>query len=101
MPPPVFGLGAGSGYSFYVQDRRNAGYVALQSATDSLAISLSQVPGLSYPFSSYQANVPQLDAVVDRAKAKAQGVSLIALYGTMQLDFCSSSFNYCYLFGLT
>ena len=101
MPPPVFGLGAGSGYSFYVQDRRNAGYGALQSATDSLAISLSQVPGLSYPFSSYQANVPQLDAVVDRAKAKAQGVSLNALYGTLQLYFGSQYINDFNLFGRT
>src|SRR5690625_5992153 len=29
MPPPVFGLGAGSGYWFYVRDRGDAGYVAL------------------------------------------------------------------------
>ena len=35
-----------------------------------------QTPGMGFPISSYQANVPQLDAEVDRVKAKAQGVPL-------------------------
>ena len=33
---------------------------------------------MGFPISSYQANVPQLDAEVDRVKAKAQGVPLTA-----------------------
>src|SRR5690606_21456937 len=46
MPPPVFGLGAGSGYSLYVQDRRAAGYGELQHATNALALAVSQEPGI-------------------------------------------------------
>ena len=101
MPPPVFGLGAGSGYSLYVQDRRAAGYGELQTATNALALAISQTPGMFYPFSSYQANVPQLDAVVDREKAKAQGVQLSDLYGTLQLYFGSQYINDFNLFGRT
>ncbi len=101
MPPPVFGLGAGSGYSLYVQDRRAAGYGELQNATNALALSISQTPGLFYPFSSYQANVPQLDAEVDREKAKAQGVRLSDLYSTLQLYFGSQYINDFNLFGRT
>ena len=101
MPPPVFGLGAGSGYSLYVQDRGAAGYGELQTATNTLALALSQTPGMFYPFSSYQANVPQLDAVVDREKAKAQGVQLSDLYGTLQLYFGSQYINDFNLFGRT
>lgn len=101
MPPPVFGLGAGSGYSLYVQDRRAAGYGALQTATDTLAGALSQTPGMFYPFSSYQSNVPQLDAEVDRAKAKAQDVRLDDLYGTLQLYFGSQYINDFNAFGRT
>lgn len=101
MPPPVFGLGAGSGYSLYVQDRRGAGYGALQTANNELAAAISQAPGLFYPFSSYQANVPQLDAEVDRAKAKAQGVRLDDLYGTLQLYFGSQYINDFNAFGRT
>jgi len=101
MPPPIFGLGAGSGYSLYVQDRTGAGYGELQTATNQLAGALSQTPGLSYPFSSYQANVPQLDAEVDRLQAKAQGVRLDDLFGTLQLYFGSLYINDFNLFGRT
>ncbi|HEA53511.1 efflux RND transporter permease subunit [Marinobacter antarcticus] len=101
MPPPIFGLGAGSGYSVYVQDRAGAGYGVLQNATNQLAGALSQEPGLSYPFSSYQANVPQLDAEVDRRQAKAQGVQLDDLFGTLQFYFGSLYINDFNLFGRT
>ncbi|WP_444936628.1 efflux RND transporter permease subunit [Microbulbifer sp. JMSA004] len=101
MPPPIFGLGAGSGYSLYVQDRRGAGYGELQSATNMLAGALSQASGLSYPFSSYQANVPQMDAEVDRLQAKAQGVRMDDLFGTLQLYFGSMYINDFNLFGRT
>lgn len=101
MPPPVFGLGAGSGYSLYIQDRRNAGYGQLQTATNELAQTLSQAPGMFYPFSSYQANVPQLDADVDRMQAKAQGVRLDDLFGSLQMYFGSQYINDFNLFGRT
>ena len=101
MPPPIFGLGAGSGYSLYLQDRNAAGYGALQNATHQLAGALSQTPGLSFPISSYQANVPQLDAVVDRAQAKAQGVQLDDVFGTLQLYFGSLYINDFNIFGRT
>ena len=101
MPPPVFGLGAGSGYSLYVQDRSGAGYGALQTATDALAMALSNTEGLNFPISSYQANVPQLDAVVDRMQAKAQGVRLDELFGALQLYFGSLYINDFNLFGRT
>ncbi|BDX18065.1 multidrug efflux RND transporter permease subunit OqxB [Halopseudomonas aestusnigri] len=101
MPPPVFGLGAGSGYSLYIQDRRGNGYGALQQATDGLAMQLSQTPGLSFPITSYQANVPQLDAEVDRLQAKAQGVRLDELFGTLQLYFGAQYINDFNLFGRT
>ena len=79
------GLGAGSGFSLYVQDRNREGYAALQTATTELATAISQEPGFQYPISSYQANVPQLDAVVDRTKAKAQGVAVTDLFDTLQV----------------
>ncbi|WP_226644829.1 efflux RND transporter permease subunit [Microbulbifer variabilis] len=101
MPPPIFGLGAGSGYSLYVQDRSGAGYGELQNTTNMLAGALSKASGLSYPFSSYQANVPQMDAEVDRLQAKAQGVRMDDLFGTLQLYFGSMYINDFNLFGRT
>lgn len=101
MPPPIFGLGAGSGYSVYVADRNGLGYGPLQSATDELAGALGQTSGLNRPISSYQANVPQLDAVVDRLQAKSQGVRLDDLFGTLQLYFGSLYINDFNVFGRT
>ncbi|HST46143.1 MAG TPA: efflux RND transporter permease subunit, partial [Luteimonas sp.] len=70
MPPPILGLGNGSGYSLFVEDRGNLGYGALQSAVQAFQGAAAQTPGMGFPISSYQANVPQLDATVDRTKAK-------------------------------
>src|SRR5690606_25376701 len=76
MPAPIQGLGNGSGYQLFIQDRADLGYGALQDAVDGMTGAVAQTPGMGFPISSYQANVPQLDAVVDRARAKALGVPL-------------------------
>ncbi|MEZ5521119.1 MAG: multidrug efflux RND transporter permease subunit [Dokdonella sp.] len=101
MPPPIFGLGSGSGYSMYVQDRNGLGYGELQNAANNLAGAIGQTPGMGRPISSYQANVPQLDAKVDRVKAKAQGVSLTSLFETLQVYLGSSYVNDFNRFGRT
>ena len=101
MPPPIFGLGSGSGYSMYVQDRNGLGYGELQNAANNLAGAIGQRPGMGRPISSYQANVPQLDAKVDRVKAKAQGVSLTSLFETLQVYLGSSYVNDFNRFGRT
>lgn len=101
MPPPILGLGQGSGYSLYVHDRAGLGYGALQTAINTLSGSIMQTPGMHFPISSYQANVPQLDVKVDRDKAKAQGVSLTALFSTLQTYLGSSYVNDFNRFGRT
>ncbi len=101
MPPPILGLGQGSGYSLFVQDRAGLGYGALQDAINGLSASITQTPGLLFPISTYQANVPQLDAQVDRVKAKAQGVPLTELFDTLQTYLGSSYVNDFNRFGRT
>ncbi|ALN89244.1 efflux RND transporter permease subunit [Lysobacter gummosus] len=101
MPPPILGLGTGSGYALYVQDRDGQGYGALQSALNDYNAAIAQVPGLGYPISTYQANVPQLDARVDRLKAKAQGVPLSEVFDTLQTYLGSAYVNDFNRFGRT
>ncbi|HST45146.1 MAG TPA: efflux RND transporter permease subunit, partial [Luteimonas sp.] len=101
MPPPIQGLGNGSGWSLFVEDRDNLGYGALQTAVQSFQGAASQTPGLGFPISSYQANVPQLDATVDRTKAKAQGVALTDLFDTLQTYLGSAYVNDFNQFGRT
>ncbi|UNK48314.1 multidrug efflux RND transporter permease subunit [Lysobacter sp. S4-A87] len=101
MPPPILGLGNGSGYQMFIEDRGNLGYGALQNAVNSFQGAVSQTPGMGFPISSYQANVPQLDAEVDRVKAKAQGVPLTELFDTLQTYLGSAYVNDFNQFGRT
>ncbi len=101
MPPPIQGLGNGSGWSLFVEDRTRLGYGQLQGAVQAFQGAASQTPGLGYPISSYQANVPQLDAEVDRVKAKAQGVPLTELFDTLQTYLGSAYVNDFNMFGRT
>jgi len=101
MPPPIQGLGNGSGYSLFIEDRANLGYGALQSAVGAFQGAAAQTRGLGFPITSYQSNVPQLDAEVDRVKAKAQGVPLTELFDTLQTYLGSAYVNDFNLFGRT
>ncbi|MET4580040.1 efflux RND transporter permease subunit [Ottowia thiooxydans] len=84
MPPPIEGLGNGSGYSLFLEDRAGLGYAALQQALNAFQAEIAKTPGMHYPVSSYQSNIPQLEVKVDRTKAKAQGVALNDLFQTLQ-----------------
>jgi multidrug efflux pump len=101
MPPPIMGLGQGSGYSFFIEDRAGLGYGALQDAVTALSGTIAQTPGMHFPITTYQANVPQLDAQVDRVKAKAQGVPLTELFDTLQIYLGSTYVNDFNRFGRT
>jgi multidrug efflux pump len=101
MPPPIDGIGTGAGYSLFVEDRAGLGYGALQGAVAALQGAVMQDPAMGFPFSGYQANVPQLDVDVDRIKAKAQGVALTEVFSTLQVYLGSAYANDFNLFGRT
>ncbi|OJA07056.1 efflux RND transporter permease subunit [Halomonas sp. QHL1] len=101
MPPPILGLGNGSGYQMFIEDRGNLGYGALQGAVNQFQGAIAQTPGMGFPISSYQSNVPQLDAEVDRLRAKAQGVPLTELFDTLQIYLGSTYVNDFNRFGRT
>jgi multidrug efflux pump len=99
MPPPIQGLGNGSGYSLYLEDRAGLGYGALQNALSTFQSAVAQTPGMTFPVSSYQANIPQLEVKVDRVKAKAQGIALSDLFDTLQIYLGSVYINDFNVFG--
>jgi hydrophobe/amphiphile efflux-1 (HAE1) family protein len=103
MPPALIGLGNSAGFEMYVQDRGGQGFGALNDSVQQLIGQMRQTPGYD-PFSllsSFQANVPQLEAVVDRARAKQQSVALTDLYETLQVYLGSAYVNDFNLFGRT
>jgi multidrug efflux pump len=101
LPPAILGIGTGSGFSMYIEDRAGLGYGELQNAVGMFSGALSQVPGMGFPISSYQANVPQLTADVDRTKAKTQGLALTDVFDTLQTYLGSVYVNDFNRFGRT
>jgi multidrug efflux pump len=83
-PPPVQGLGTIGGFRLQVEDRGQLGFDELYKQTQNLIAQSQKVPALAGLFSSYQVSVPQIDADVDREKAKAEGVDLADVDQTMQ-----------------
>jgi len=100
-PPPVNGLGTIGGFRMQIEDRAGLGFEELYRQTQNLMAKGSQAPELQGLFSSYQVNVPQIDADVDREKAKSQGVSVQELFDTMQVYLGSLYVNDFNAFGRT
>jgi len=100
-PPPVNGLGTIGGFKMYVEDRSDQGYDALYQTTQALIGKGYGTPGLAGVFSTFTVNVPQLDADIDRVKAKQQGVPLQNLFETMQIYLGSLYVNDFNRFGRT
>ena len=102
-PPAVDGLGAAGGFKLQVQDRSGQGEQALYGAVMG---TLGQVYGnpsssIGTPFSTYDINVPQLQANVDRTRAKQMGVGLTDIYNTLQINLGSLYVNDFSQFGKT
>jgi multidrug efflux pump len=100
-PPPVEGLGTIGGFRMQIEDRGNYGFEELYKQTQNLIAKANATPGLTGMFSSFQINVPQIRANVDREKAKSQGVALQDLFETMQVYLGSLYTNDFNRFGRT
>src|SRR5436309_6439486 len=100
-PPPVMGLGTIGGFKLYVEDRADLGYDALFQTLQTMIGKSYQTPGLAGVFSTFTVNVPQLDADIDRVKAKQQDVPLQNVFETMQIYLGSLYVNDFNRFGRT
>lgn len=100
-PPPVNGLGTIGGFKMMIEDRGNLGYDELYKAVQAMQMKAWKTPELAGVFSSYQINVPQLFADIDRTKAKQLGVPLSTIYQTLQINLGSLYVNDFNQFGRT
>lgn len=100
-PPPVNGIGTSDGFKMMIQDRGDQGYAALYQATQALVGASYGSGKLHQVYSGYTVNVPQLEADVDREKAKVQGVPLANLFETLQINLGSLYVNDFNRFGRT
>jgi HAE1 family hydrophobic/amphiphilic exporter-1 len=98
QPPAIRGVGAVGGFQFIIEDTSvGRSLDDLGAATQALVAAASQDKRLRGIFSSFSAAAPVVTVEVDRAKAKALGVPIDSLYGTLQLLMGSqyvNDFNY-------
>jgi hydrophobe/amphiphile efflux-1 (HAE1) family protein len=100
-PPPVMGLGQVGGFKMELEDRAGLGEEELGRALGALTARAYQTPQIAGVFSGYRIDVPQLEADVDRDKAKQAGLSLTDLFQTMQIYLGSVYVNDFNRFGRT
>jgi multidrug efflux pump len=100
-PPPVQGLGQVGGFKLYVEDRGGAGFEELYAQVQGAMGQARAVPSLSGLFSGFQVSVPQIDANVDRERAKTYGVDLTDVFETLQVYLGSLYVNDFNRFGRT
>jgi len=100
-PPPVNGLGTTGGFKLQIEDRAGLGNQTLDEATKAVLAKAYQTPELAGIFSSFQINVPQLYADLDRAKAEQLGVSVTDVFETLQIYLGSLYVNDFNAFGRT
>jgi hydrophobe/amphiphile efflux-1 (HAE1) family protein len=100
-PPAVNGLGTVGGFKLQLEDRAGVGDSALYASAQTLLGKMYQTPQVAGPFSSFQINVPQLFADVDRDKAKQLGIPLRDLFETLRVYLGSAYVNDFNKFGRT
>ncbi len=100
-PPPVQGLGTTGGFKLQIEDRASLGYEAMDAAVKAFMAKAYQTPELAGMFTSWQVNVPQLYADIDRTKARQLGVPVTDVFDTMQIYLGSLYVNDFNKFGRT
>ncbi len=100
-PPPVQGLGTIGGFRLQIEDRGNLGYDELYKEVQNIITKSRTTPELFGLFTSYTVNVPQVDAAIDREKAKTHGVAVSDIFDTLQIYLGSLYANDFNRFGRT
>ncbi|MFL5352558.1 efflux RND transporter permease subunit [Archangium sp.] len=98
QPPAIRGVGSVGGFQYIVEDTAGGRPLGeLASSAQELAAGGNEQGQLRGVFTTFNADTPLLDVEVDRQKAKALGVPLDQVFGTMQVYMGSqyvNDFNY-------
>jgi hydrophobe/amphiphile efflux-1 (HAE1) family protein len=100
-PPPVPGLGNGSGFAMMLQDRSGAGYQALQGATFAMMGAAQKDTNVAQVFSLFNTGSPRIEAEVDRDRAQLAGVQPAQVYQALGTYLGSTYVNDFNLLGRT
>ena len=84
-PPPIRGISSGGGFQFELQSVAGGSLQDLDAAVQRILAAARQRPEIGAAFTGFRPGVPQLDAQVDRTKAKALGVPLSDVFSSLQI----------------
>jgi HAE1 family hydrophobic/amphiphilic exporter-1/multidrug efflux pump len=84
-PPPIRGISSGGGFQFELQSVAGGRLDDLDSAARQIMEAARQRPELAATYTAFRPGVPQLDAQVDRNKAKALGVPISDVFTSLQI----------------
>ncbi len=93
QPPPIDNLGNSSGFSFRLQDRGQKGYAALMKAKDDLLAQAKQSSVLQNVYAEGLPEAPQVQLIIDREQAAAQGVTFADINSTISTNLGSAYVN--------
>ncbi|MBI1809200.1 MAG: multidrug efflux RND transporter permease subunit [Gemmatimonadetes bacterium] len=99
--PEVPGLGATAGVEINLQNRSGMDVREFAQRVQEFRQATAQLPASAGLNSAFRASVPQVYVTVNRESAKARGVSLSDLFGTMQAFLSDLYINDFNLFGKT
>jgi len=99
--PEIFGLGVTAGVETNLQARGGQSIQQFASQAQEFVQAANQLPASAGVQTNIRVNVPQLYVQVDRAAAKARGVKLGDLFGTLQAMLSTLYVNDFNLYGRT
>ena len=99
--PEIPGLGATAGVEGYLQDRSGRPATEFAGEVQQFVQAVNQLPAVAGAQANFRASVPQLFVSVDREVAKARGVQLGDLFGTLQALLSTLYINDFNLYGRT
>jgi hydrophobe/amphiphile efflux-1 (HAE1) family protein len=99
--PPIEGLGTAGGFKIIVQDTGDSGLPALQRAADQVVAAADADTRLQGAFTSFRADTPWVELIVDRTQAKDRGVSIDDIRTTLEANLGSYYINDFNRFGRT
>ena len=97
VPPPIQGIGNGSGFNMMVQDRGGLGLEALNAATQELMAAANEDPQITNAITFFEVSTPEIFLDIDREKAELMGVPVEGVFNALETYLGSSyvnDFNY-------
>src|SRR5262249_54452615 len=82
--PPVEGLGTAGGFKIVILDTGSGEAQTLQKAADDSVVAGAANPRLQGVFTSFRADTPWIELVIDRAQARDRGVSIDDVRTTLE-----------------